>query len=175
MIKNSSLQTTLKNSISFSGISLHKGIVSNLIIKPAKEDTGIIFKRIDKINNNIIKAIPQSASGITYAKKIYKVDEVIDWDKDANDVLNQIRALSKRPGAKCRIKDETIKVIDAEVVKCEEKMANGTIVDNPIVVKCAKNAIKINILQRPGKKIMSSKDVINDWSIIKGSKMENIK
>ena len=56
MIKNSSLQTTLKNSISFSGISLHKGIVSNLIIKPAKEDTGIIFKRIDKINNNIIKA-----------------------------------------------------------------------------------------------------------------------
>ena len=44
-----------------------------------------------------------------------------------------------------------------------------------IVIKCAENAIKINILQRPGKKIMSSKDVINGWSIIKGSKMENIK
>ena len=56
MIKNSSLQTTLKNSISFSGISLHKGIVSNIIIKPAKEGTGIIFKRNDKINNNLIKA-----------------------------------------------------------------------------------------------------------------------
>ena len=54
-------------------------------------------------------------------------------------------------------------------------MANGTIVDNPIVVKCAENSIKINILQRPGKKIMSSKDVINGWSIIKGSKMENLK
>ena len=62
MIKNSSLQTTLKNSISFSGISLHKGIVSNLIIKPANEDTGIIFKRIDKINNNIIKANYNSVS-----------------------------------------------------------------------------------------------------------------
>ena len=57
MIKNSSLQTTLKNSISFSGISLHKGIVSNLIIKPAKEDTGIIFKRIDK--NSIIILLKQ--------------------------------------------------------------------------------------------------------------------
>ena len=62
MIKNNSLQTTLKNSISFSGISLHKGIISNLIIKPAKEDTGIIFKRIDKINNNIIKANYNSVS-----------------------------------------------------------------------------------------------------------------
>ncbi len=50
MIKNISLQTTLKNSISFSGISLHKGIVSNLKIRPAEEDTGIIFKRIDKTN-----------------------------------------------------------------------------------------------------------------------------
>ena len=135
----------------------------------------LLAESILKFANNIIKAIPQSASGITYAKKIYKVDEVIDWNKDANDVFNQIRALSTSPGAKCRIKDETIKVIDAEVVKCEEKMANGTIVDNPIVVKCAKNAIKINILQRPGKKIMSSKDVINGWSIIKGSKMENLK
>lgn len=56
MKKNSSLQTTLNNSINFSGISLHKGIVSNLKIKPAEEDTGIIFKRIDKNYNNIIRA-----------------------------------------------------------------------------------------------------------------------
>jgi len=72
MIKNSSLQTTLKNSISFSGISLHKGIVSNLIIKPAKEDTGIIFKRIDKINNNIILRINISMSKNTESIDITK-------------------------------------------------------------------------------------------------------
>ena len=56
MIKNSYLQTTLNNSINFSGISLHKGIVSNLKIIPAEVDTGIIFKRIDKNYNNIIRA-----------------------------------------------------------------------------------------------------------------------
>ncbi len=56
MIKKDLLQTTLNKSISFSGISLHKGIVSNLKIKPAEENTGIIFKRIDKNRNNIIKA-----------------------------------------------------------------------------------------------------------------------
>ena len=79
----------------------------------------LLAESILKFANNIIKAMPQSSSGITYAKKIFKVDEVIDWDKNANDVLNQIRALSPSPGAKCRINDETIKVIDAEVVKCE--------------------------------------------------------
>ena len=66
-------------------------------------------------------------------------------------------------------------VEDLKLLLYEEKIANGIVVDNPIVIKCAENAIKINILQRPGKKIMSSKDVINGWSIIKGSKMENLK
>ena len=70
MIEDSSLQTTLKNAISFSGISLHKGIVSNLKIKPAKADTGIIFKRIDKINNNIIKANYKSVSNTVMCTKL---------------------------------------------------------------------------------------------------------
>ena len=70
MIKDSSLQTTLKNSITFSGISLHKGIVSNLKIKPANEDSGIIFKRIDKINNNIIKANYSSVSNTMMCTKL---------------------------------------------------------------------------------------------------------
>ena len=55
----------------------------------------LLAESILKFANNIIKAIPQSASGITYAKKYFKADEVIDWNKNANDVLNQIRALSK--------------------------------------------------------------------------------
>ena len=134
----------------------------------------LLEESIIKFANNIIKAIPQSSNGITYAKKIFKEDEIIDWDKKANDILNQIRALSPSPGAKFRIKEENVKVIEAEFVKCNEKLDNGIIFDNPIVVKCAEHAIKINILQRPGKKIMSSKDVINGWNIVIGSKMQNI-
>ena len=47
-------QKTIKNSISFNGIGLHSGKIVNLVIKPASPNTGIVFKRIDINNNNII-------------------------------------------------------------------------------------------------------------------------
>ena len=47
-------QKTIKKNISFKGIGLHSGLNANLIIKPAEPNTGIIFKRIDIQNNNII-------------------------------------------------------------------------------------------------------------------------
>ena len=47
-------QKTIKNTISFSGIGLHTGVDVNVSIKPATTDTGIIFKRVDLIKNNIV-------------------------------------------------------------------------------------------------------------------------
>ena len=47
-------QKTIKKNISFKGIGLHSGIDVSLTIKPAKPNTGIVFKRIDVKNNNII-------------------------------------------------------------------------------------------------------------------------
>ena len=47
-------QKTLKKSINFQGIGLHTGKKSRLTIKPTFPNSGIIFKRIDIKNNNII-------------------------------------------------------------------------------------------------------------------------
>ena len=53
-------QKTIAKKISFSGIGLHSGLTSTVNLLPAEKDTGILFKRIDKKNNNIIE------SGICY-------------------------------------------------------------------------------------------------------------
>ena len=53
---NDIYQKTLSKKLSFKGIGLHSGCRSNINILPAKEDQGIIFKRIDLNKNNIIKA-----------------------------------------------------------------------------------------------------------------------
>ena len=47
-------QKTLKNTVQFKGIGLHSGKEVNLSIKPSDPDTGIIFKRIDLKNNNLV-------------------------------------------------------------------------------------------------------------------------
>ena len=47
-------QKTIKNTVKFSGIGLHNGKVTNVSVKPADPNSGIVFKRIDLNDNNII-------------------------------------------------------------------------------------------------------------------------
>jgi len=47
-------QKTIKNDVSFSGIALHSGLNVNINIKPAKPNFGIVFKRVDLKNNNLV-------------------------------------------------------------------------------------------------------------------------
>jgi len=47
-------QKTIKNHVSFSGIGLHSGKPAKICVKPSSPDTGIVFKRIDLKNNNLI-------------------------------------------------------------------------------------------------------------------------
>ncbi len=49
-------QKTLLNRLNFKGIGLHSGKKSNLLVKPAKEDDGIIFKRVDLEKDNLVVA-----------------------------------------------------------------------------------------------------------------------
>ncbi len=47
-------QKTIKNTISFSGISLHSGLDVNVCIKQADPNFGIVFKRVDLKTDNLI-------------------------------------------------------------------------------------------------------------------------
>ena len=47
-------QTTLAKKISFSGIGIHTGAPVNLNVLPSSPNSGIIFKRVDLPDNNII-------------------------------------------------------------------------------------------------------------------------
>ena len=47
-------QKTINKNITLNGVGLHSGLEANLIIRPAEPNTGIVFKRIDVRENNII-------------------------------------------------------------------------------------------------------------------------
>ena len=47
-------QKTIKESTSFKGVGLHSGQTSNITINPSAPNTGIVFKRTDLKNNNLI-------------------------------------------------------------------------------------------------------------------------
>ena len=47
-------QKTIKNNISFGGVALHSGLDVNICIKPAEPNFGIVFKRVDFNENNLV-------------------------------------------------------------------------------------------------------------------------
>ena len=58
-------QKTISTPISLSGIGLHSGKSSKINILPGNENSGIIFKRVDLSNNNLITANYQNVSSTT--------------------------------------------------------------------------------------------------------------
>ena len=63
-------QKTVKSDISFSGVGLHTGNAVDLIIKPAQPNNGIIFKRTDLKENNIIIPGVFNVSSASYCTTI---------------------------------------------------------------------------------------------------------
>ncbi len=55
-------QTTITTPISFQGVGLHSGKISNIKLIPAKEDQGVIFKRVDLKQNNEIEGNYENVS-----------------------------------------------------------------------------------------------------------------
>ena len=47
-------QKTIKNNVTFNGVALHSGLDVNLCIKPAEPNFGIVFKRVDFKENNLV-------------------------------------------------------------------------------------------------------------------------
>ena len=70
-------QKTLNKTIVFDGVGLHSGKKVHLEIKPAKPNTGIVFKRIDITNNNLVIPGVFNVSSAAYCTTISNDSGVI--------------------------------------------------------------------------------------------------
>ena len=70
-------QKTLNESIIFDGIGLHSGEKVHMEIKPAKPNTGIVFKRTDIKNNNLVTPGVFNVSNAAYCTTISNDSGVI--------------------------------------------------------------------------------------------------
>ena len=60
-----SYQNTISKPVYFEGVGLHTGKITNMSILPSEADTGIVFKRVDLKDKNIISAKYKSVKSAT--------------------------------------------------------------------------------------------------------------
>jgi methionyl-tRNA formyltransferase len=113
----------------------------------------------------------QSAVGVCYAHKIEKSEVEIDWTQDAERVRNQVHGLSPAPGASSKVlignREENIKFLRVEVAA--ESGPPGTLLTEDMSVACGTSAIRVLQGQRPGKIVMSGRELLRGAKLTLGT------
>ena len=124
-------QKTLKNIVSFEGVGLHTGIEVKVRIMPAEINSGIIFKRIDIKNNNLVVPNVYSVSSTTLCTKIsndYGVSvSTIEHLMGALFGLGIDNALIEINGEEVPILDGSAKIFVEKIIKSGIKTSDSPI------------------------------------------------
>jgi methionyl-tRNA formyltransferase len=109
----------------------------------------------------------------THAAKLDKADAELDWQQPASILDRKIRAYIPWPVAQFTFDDKgqqhRIRVWQASVIELDHQQLPGTIIScdkQGIVVATTANALRLEILQLPGKKALAVADILNgkaDW------------
>ncbi len=142
--------------------------------KLAKIGAKLLIETLDKIEEGDIKLVEQEHEKSTYAKPIEKQEGKIDWNKSAQEIFNQIRALKIWPKAFANFRDTQVKILDAEPVNEEYQGEVGEVVKidpkKGIIVKTGKGSLLIKKIQFPNSKPISAVDAVRGYHIKEGEK-----
>lgn len=118
----------------------------------------------------------QAEEGVTYAAKLSKLETRIDWSKSAEEVHNHIRGLSPFPGAWCEMhlgsKPERVKVLRSSVADTGGKPGTVLSITDVPAVACGAGAVRLEQIQRAGKKPMSGEEFLRGVSLSDGTQLD---
>lgn len=119
-----------------------------LLGRKAMEET------LEQVCQETLKPEEQDDELSCYASMMKKEDGLIDWQKSATDIHNQVRGLDPWPAAYTMLDGDVLKIA-ATTVEEDSNCAAGTVVSadkNGVRVACGSGVLVIGELQLPGKK-----------------------
>ena len=123
----------------------------------------LLLNTIEDIVNDKNLGIPQDDSKSSYSKNIEKEEELIKLNNTSKNIVNQIRGLAMTPGAYINVSNINLKVYKASTKEYSGNELPGTIlsIKKEILIKTKDSAISLELVQMPGKKIITGKEFSN--------------
>ena len=124
----------------------------------------MIIEELPKIINGTNNRIPQDNNKASYVGLIKREDEHLDFNTNAINIYNKVRALAPSPLANFILDD-----VEYKISKCEIDNINGNIGEiiaedkTSFTIGCLDKAIKVTEIKPIGKKIMSVQDFKNGY------------
>ena len=130
----------------------------------------LMVEALDGLAAGRLRPTPQADTGVSYAAKLTPDEERLDWRRPAAELERQVRALAPAPGAWFVFAGERVKVLAARVV--EGSGAPGVVLDARPTMATAAGALRLERLQRAGRKPMEAADFVRGFAIAPGTHLE---
>ncbi len=170
---------------------MDKGMDTGDIIKIAKmpilkeDTTGTVHDKmcilgaetlidvLGDIENGIIKREKQKDEEATYCKLLKKEEGKINFNKSSEEIYNLVRGMTPYPGAYMMLDEKKYKISKVSMVDLKLEGKPSTIIkgseEGEIIVKTNDGCVKIESIQKPGGKMLSTNEFIKGNQINKGS------
>lgn len=143
----------------------------------ARMGAALLLDAMQELMQGDAPRVRQQHESSTYAPRILREDERIDWQRDAADIFNQIRALSPRPGAYSILAGESVKVFKAAAASAADSgLPPGSITAftaEGFLVQAGCGQLEILSVQRAGKKRMGAKNFADGQRLSVGQRFES--
>ena len=116
----------------------------------------------------------QDDSQVTTAPKLKPEDFVLHWENSAEQLSNQIRALSPVPGAVTQLDGKRLKIFRAEAVTEELRLAPGRVGIRGSQFLIGTNSVPLRVLslQLEGRNRMNAEEFLRGYRISEETKIE---
>jgi methionyl-tRNA formyltransferase len=159
----------------------------------AAQGASAVVEVLDQLAEDRAVSTPQRDDGVTYAAKIDKAEALIDWARSAVEIERKVRAFNPFPIAETRLDGEQLRIYAAEALDASDRSAApsvgagaldrrdglpmgagaspatpGQVVElrgDSIIVACGRGRLALKELQRPGKKPVAARDLMNTLNL----------
>ena len=133
----------------------------------AAEGASAVVEVLDELSTNGATSTPQREDGVTYAAKIDKAEALIDWSRGAVEIERQVRAFNPWPIAETRLDGDQLRIYSARAIDTDHESISGesgkiiAVSSDSIVVACGRGRLALTEVQRPGRRPVAARDLIN--------------
>jgi methionyl-tRNA formyltransferase len=135
--------------------------------KLAAAAASLLTDNLDAWLTGSLVATPQPEHGATYAAKLTKADQQLDWHQPADELARQVRAMAPRPGVSLLLPDgkllkilaaEAVSVVDSPPTDAGQWLADGLSLACGADADGMPTALKLTTVQPAGKNPMPASD-----------------